>query len=337
MEKSILPEESKTLGGLSNEEKPARKETKPKEETKKTKHVSGTGTIDHRSQEKQFKSKTRQINLQPSQQKKGLKSSNIDSGSLINSGSLAKERAGAFSQIFTCIPAACRNFLLELPNLNDDDFAICAVEVFKELQGAKEVIWKVQAAIAYDIYEKNESKKSKGGRGSKGEGIGIIFERECAFLGLSSATMRDYRRIYANFVINPTLDESSPKLRRKMQMDILEDLNLERFFYIRALSAANPLEAIKHAKKRIEETGGQYTEKEFMNEINLSKNSARPARPAPPDTPKPDGEVFSCILSKIYFAYLKRLALKWNKSLAETLEHLLRTHDEMTNPQEVSV
>ena len=314
MEKTIFHnvEENKTLGGLSKEEKAVCKETK------KTKNVSPKEARDRRSRNKQVESKAQQTDS--------------DLKSRISAAGLKEERPELFLQIIECIPAACRDFLLQLPNLSDDAFAAYAVEGFKNLQITKKTIWKVQAAIACDIFERNESERSKGGKNSKGQGIGIVFDKECADLGLSSATMSDYRRVYMTFVVSPTLDEPDGKLRRAMQMDILDGLSLDRFFYVRALSAADPFKAVEFAAKKLKEKSGEYTEREFRDDIREKKTSGQPAAPS---APKPGSEEFSCRMQKKSVAYLKKLAAKWNVSVGEVGDRLLNLHRKLNNPKEV--
>lgn len=263
-------------------------------------------------------------------------------------GSEVKKRLELLIKILSQTPEAYRGFLMALPGLEPEDFELYSLELFKALELNKETVWKVQSAIAYDIYERSEIFKSKGGCGSKGRGLGIRFEEECIKLGLSSATMQDYRRIYTIFVVEPTLEELDANNRRERQMDILESLRLKRFFYFRACSAPDPYKAIKMAERRLNKNWGEYTEKQFIQDIkrqkeNLGRNSG--SKIAQSGGGETNGSIaeetvseqkeFTCSVKNSSYNYLKKQSVNWRMPVGMVLDHLVESCRKFTDPKEV--
>ncbi len=250
-----------------------------------------------------------------------------------------KKKIQSYIEILAEIPSIYRDFLMLVNELDAEDFALYSIQAFKALEKDKKAIWKTQAVIAYDFHERNSIFKSKGGRNSKGQGIGAEFEKECAKIGVSSATLRDFRRVFITFVVDTTFAIPDEKERREKQMDILDGMNLRQCFYVRACAADDPFKAIKMAEEKLLITGAEYTEAEFIRDIKLQSGTSAGKAILDESSPTDASEKqeFSCQLNKKSIVYLGRQSAKWTKSVGEALDYILDMHSRLTDPREVSV
>ncbi len=250
-----------------------------------------------------------------------------------------KKKIQSYIEMLAEIPSTYRDFLMLVNELDDKDFALYSILAFKALEKDKKAIWKTQAVIAHDFHERNNIFKSKGGRNSKGQGIGAEFETECARMGVSSSTLKDLRRVYIIFVVATTFAIPDEKERREKQMDILDRMTLNRCFYIRACAASDPFKAIEMAEEKLIETGGEYTEAEFIRDIKIQRDASA-GRSILTETPPSDlseKRQFSCELKEKSILYLSRQSSKWTKSVGDTLDYILDIHSKLTDPKEAAI
>lgn len=246
-------------------------------------------------------------------------------------------------KILSQFPEITRAFLFNLVGLPDKEFEQYAGHFFKVIENNRKTSWAIRGAIAFECRKRNESLKSKGGRGSKGKGMTVMLEEVAASVGVSSSTLRDDETIYTAFVEDRLPFELPDDDRNEKRIELIKGLKLNRCFYYRSLVVKEKKdEAIKWAEKRLYETAGEYTESEFIRDLAKWKLSSAvedidPEAVVSADTTEIKTEAektpFSCELPSELIKFLNKLAGDWGVLVDEALSRLLENHQKLAYPQ----
>lgn len=184
--------------------------------------------------------------------------------------------------------------------------------------------WIYRGAIGHECRKRNEAIKSKGGKGSKGKGFAVELEKVAA-VGISSSSLNDEIRIYEAFVEDMIKLDADDETRQSKRDELIEGINLPRCFYFRALKAPEKrFEAIELARTKLSETGGEYTEAEYRQDveklITIESDDApleNETETNPVDTAAEEYEKveFTCCLDRKWRDYIQDLARKWEVSI----------------------
>lgn len=264
---------------------------------------------------------------------------------------IRKQELNRLLKIMSQVPVITRDFFILLKKssdeklFNDEEFRYYAAHGFRSYQKIIKTAWICRGAIAFECRERNWHLKSKGGRGSKGAGLAAEIEKVAAALGIASSTLNDDVSIYIAFVEDLVPVDVDEEARQSKRSELMEGINLERYFYLRALPAREQqYEAVEMARRKLYETGGEYTEAEFIKDVNRLRH------PKTSDEQNENGDQtmpgdfvvekinedakieFTCQVNSKLFDYLQEIAGKWKVSIGQGIEFLIESHFRSSNP-----